>query len=172
MYDVSLQYSNDIHYVKAWMYAHRVIGNALVGYGYRPGRAFGWSLLVIVFGWFFFKLGYDWKLITPTGEKAYLVEKGGTLRYKNGKPQLAKDYPKFNALAYSVETFVPLLKLGMGEYWHPNANSDAPRDDGVFGKTVPKNFGSWLRCYMWLHIVLGWVLGTLWIGGLTKLLKT
>jgi hypothetical protein len=151
---------------------YRFFGNPLVGFGYRPGRAFGWSILVIALGWLFFKLGYDWKVVTPTGDKAYLVEKGGARRIKNGRPQLSEDYPKFNALVYSVETFVPLLKLGMGEYWGPNAKRDAPRDDGMLGKMAPKNFGSWLRCYMWLHIILGWFLGTLWIGGLTKLLKT
>jgi hypothetical protein len=74
---------------------------------------------------------------------------------------------------YSVETFVPLLKLGVGEHWAPNANLGLPLCTGVLVKIgFPSNYGSLLRYYMWLHIILGWILGTLWIGGLTKLLKT
>jgi hypothetical protein len=152
---------------------YRIFGNPLVGFGYRPGRAFGWSLLVIAIGWVFFQLGDDWKLFSPTGDTAYVVEKEGTRRFKNGRPQISKDYPKFNAFVYSVETFVPLLKLGVGEHWAPNANLGLPLCTGVLVKIgFPSNYGSLLRYYMWLHIILGWILGTLWIGGLTKLLKT
>jgi hypothetical protein len=102
-----------------------------------------------------------------------VVEKDGARRFKNGRPQISKDYPKFNAFVYSVETFVPLLKLGVGEYWAPNANLGAPLNSGMILKMgFPRNYGSMLRYYMWIHIILGGVLGTLWIGGLTKLLKT
>jgi hypothetical protein len=146
-----------ISWLFRWFW-YRNFGNALVGYGYRPGRAFGWSILVIVIGWLVFQVGYNSRLVTPTDNKAY-VEKDGTRRLKDGRPQISKDYPKFNGFVYSVETFVPLLKLGIGEHWSPNANLGGP-------------YGSLLRGYMWLHIILGWVLGTLWIGGLTKLLKT
>ena len=31
-------------------------------------------------------------------------------------------YPRFSAFIYSMETFVPLLKLAVGQYWIPNAN--------------------------------------------------
>jgi hypothetical protein len=155
-----------------WSWYH-IFGNPLVGFGYRSGRAFGWSLLVIALGWLFFQLGDDWKLFTPTGEKAYVVQKDGTRKFINGRPQVAEDYSKFNAFMYSVETFVPLLKLGIGEHWAPNANLGATLCKGVLVKMgFPRNCGSLLRDYMWVHIILGWVLGTLWIGGLTKLLKT
>jgi len=145
----------------------------LIGYGYRPWRAFRISLIVIVFGWIVFQLGYDWKLITPTRAEAYLVEKDGTKRLKNGKLQISEDYPKFNALVYSLETFVPLLKLGVSEYWTPNAKRGAPLDLGALNKHgFRTNWGSAIRDYMWLHIILGWVLTTLWIGALAGLVKT
>jgi hypothetical protein len=32
--------------------------------------------------------------------------------------------------------------------------------------------GAVLRWYFWIHIIAGWVLTTLWVGGLTGLLKT
>ena len=62
-------------------------------------------------------------------------------------------YPKFCPIAYSVETFVPFLKLGISQNWTPNS-------------------GSWLQTYLWLHIAAAWILTTLWVGGLTRLLKS
>jgi hypothetical protein len=95
-------------------------------------------------------------------------------------------YPKFNAFIYSLETFVPLVKLGLDEYWMPNANRGQDlhilrrkRTGEVrlpstreAGKLSALKVGSLLRCYYWFHITAGWVLTTLWVGGLTGLLKT
>jgi hypothetical protein len=39
-------------------------------------------------------------------------------------------------------------------------------------KLAPLKSGSLLRCYFWFHIIAGWILTTLWVGGLTGLLKT
>ena len=73
----------------------------------------------------------------------------------------------------TLETFVPLLKLGMSEYWTPNAKRGAPLDLGALNKHgFRTNWGSAIRDYMWLHIILGWVLTTLWIGALAGLVKT
>jgi hypothetical protein len=134
----------------------------IIDYGYHPWNAFVISLLVIVMGWSAFSVGYysKPKLITPTGDKAYVVEKDGTRRFKkDGKtPQVSPDYPKFNAFIYSLETFLPLVKFGISERWAPNANL------GIAGSV--------LRYYLWIHITAGWVLTTLWVGGLTRLIKT
>jgi hypothetical protein len=81
----------------------------LVGYGYRPWRAFWVSLSVIVLGWLVFWCGYHCRIITPLDEKAY----------KPGTPQLMDLYPRFNAFVYSLETFVPFLKLGISDHWTP-----------------------------------------------------
>jgi hypothetical protein len=78
---------------------------------------------------------------------------------KDGKtPQVSSDYPKFNAFVYSLETFLALVQFGIGERWTLNANL------GIAGSV--------LRYYLRIHITAGWVLTTLWIGGLTRLLKT
>ena len=129
---------------------------------------------MIGIGWLVFQFGYDWRLVTPTGDKAYLVEKDGTRRLsKNRTPQISEDYPKFNAFVYSAETFVPLLKLGIGEHWSPNAHLGAPLPLGMLAFLgFPRTWGSLLRYYLWFHIITGWVLTTLWVGGLTGLVKT
>jgi hypothetical protein len=161
-----------LHWRPEWLW-YGFFGK-VIDYGYRPWRAFYISLVVIAIGWFAFRVGYDWKLMTPTGSEPYPTEKQGkTTAEKDQQRTISPDYPKFNAFVYSVETFVPLLKLGIGERWAPNAHSGPPLNVGSLGYLgFPRTGGSLLRYYLWFHIVAGWVLTTLWIGGLTGLVKT
>ena len=132
----------------------------LIGYGYKPWYAFLISVVVIGVGSLIFSFGYRRRLITPTSEAAYGTE-GGT-------PQLLESYPKFNSLVYSLETFVPLVKMGVGDNWMPNANRGSWVGVDVVGFTT----GGLLRLYYWFHITAGWVLSALWVGALTGLVKT
>lgn len=122
-------------------------------------------------GWLVgFERGYHQNLITPTGEKAYVLEKDGMPQLpRTGRPKVIETYPKFNALVYSLETFVPLLKLGISERWTPNAKCGVTLNLGIAGSPTA---GSLLRYYLWLHIIAGWVLTTLWVGGLSGFVKT
>jgi hypothetical protein len=61
-----------------------------------------------------------------------------------------------------------VLKLGISDHWVPNANSGVPVNLGIAVSTT----GSLLRYYLWFHIIAGWVLTTLWVGGITGLVKT
>lgn len=135
----------------------------LIGYGYSPWRAFDISLIVIGIGWWLFRRGYRRGLVTPTGDTEYNVE-------KDGVHLSSTDYPQFDAFIYSLETFVPLVKLGIGEHWSPNANRNALAGDNRL--RFPPKTGRWLRCYLWFHIIAGWVLSALWVGGITGLAKT
>jgi hypothetical protein len=142
----------------------------IIAYGYHPWNAFVLSLVVVAIGSFLFGIGYNGKLVAPTGDKAYVIEKVGTRRsQKNGTLQISGDYPKFNAIVYSIETFVPLVKFGIADHWAPNANCGESIRLGILRLPRP---GMWLRYYLWLHIVAGWVLTTLWVGGLTGLVKS
>jgi hypothetical protein len=147
-----------LHWRPAWLW-YGVVGK-LIGYGYRPWRAFIISVIVIGIGWLVFDYGYNHDLVTPPEEKAY----------EAGTRQLTDLYPRFNAFVYSVETFVPFLKLGISEYWIPNATRPPPPPSG--NQHWQMTAGGLLRGYLWCHIIAGWVLTTLWVGGLTKLVKT
>lgn len=135
----------------------------IIGYGYSPWRGFGISLIVIAIGWFTFRSGYRRCLITPTGDTEFTITKDGV------HPSSA-NYPRFNAFVYSLETFVPLVKLGIDQYWAPNANRRAL--DSGDGLRFPPKTGGWLRGYLWFHVISGWVLSALWVGGITGLVKT
>jgi hypothetical protein len=72
----------------------------------------------------------------PTEEKAYVT--------KNGKRHLSEFQPKFDAFVYSLESFVPLVKLGVSDHWRPDPNRAEA-----------------LRNYLFLHMSFGWILSAL-----------
>jgi hypothetical protein len=82
---------------------------------------------------------------------------------------IRQNYPKFNSLTYSLETFLPLVKLQMADYWAPNANLGTKIIEFKFGIL---RLGGLLRFWLWIHTILGWVLTSLWVGRLTGLIKT
>jgi hypothetical protein len=158
----------------------------IIGFGYKPWRAFWISLVVIFLGWALFGCGYLSGLVTRAED-----------RDAKEDAKLLERYPKFSAFIYSLETFVPLLKLEVSQYWLPNANrgKEVPSLRKMMLKAVlwlpivrrkeywldklscklnvgPSTTGAWLRIYLWCHIIAGWVLTTLWVAGLTGLVKT
>jgi hypothetical protein len=144
-----------------WWY--RAFGRA-IGYGYRPWRAFAMSLAVIIVGAVLFATGFRNGLISPTSQR--ISRQLGTVATRG--TTFPDDYPVFNAFAYSLEAFTPLLKLDQTASWQPNANRGAPLV--ILG--LATTTGALLRYYLWAHITLGWVLTTLWIGAVSGLIKT
>jgi hypothetical protein len=68
-----------------------------------------------------------------------------------------RSYPSFNTWAYSADTLLPIVSLGMQEYWAP--------DDR-------KGWGGWsARAYLWVHIAFGWALSLLAVAGFSGLVK-
>jgi len=130
-----------------WWY--NVLG-ALIGYGYRPILPFGISLVVVVIGWGVFRAGK--KLMSPTSDTAEKIS-------------------AFSALLYSIESFIPLFRLDQAANWEPNVNRHEHFVVPLFGKSVPIS-GKFVRGYLVLHVIMGWVLTTLWVGGLTGLVRS
>ena len=59
--------------------------------------------------------------------------------------------PEFNPFVYSLDSFVPLIDFHQAKYRLPSA--------------------WWLRLYHWFHIGMGWSLSTLFVVGLTGLVR-
>ncbi len=110
-------------------------------------------LFWISLGWICFGIGRLTKVITPTHVDTYIK------KYK----RISEDYHKFNFLVYSVDMFIPLVNLHQVEYWLPNVNR------GTKNYKKLKYWSGFLRLYMWIHIVMGWVLTMLLVVGLTGL---
>jgi hypothetical protein len=147
---------------------HNVFG-WINGYGYKPWRAFFLSIAVIALGTLFFQLGYDSGLVSPSKETAYVRDATTQTIVPGRDRKMSDEYPKFNSLVYSLESFTPLLKLDQSANWMPNANR---ADYIVVRRGLIPFSGSFLRSYLWFHIIAGWVLTSLWVGGLTGLVKT
>jgi hypothetical protein len=133
---------------------YRLFG-PLIGYGYKPWRAFWLSLAVVLLGTAMFRLGANAGLMTPAKAEAYVDPRDTT--------KIAGFYPRLQPFMYSVDTFTPLISLDQADYWFPNADSGTTVSCGPLSITT----GSLLRSYMWFHIVAGWILSTLLFVGLT-----
>jgi hypothetical protein len=84
----------------------------LIGYGYRPSGAIGISGVVTLLGWILYRRSYLAGTIVPTDKDAFenfIPGIGTTSGY----------YPRFSALIFSLETSLPLVKLGQADKWGP-----------------------------------------------------
>jgi hypothetical protein len=139
------------------------------GYGYRPLRALALSVGMILLGAILFCGGYSSGLFSPTRDSAYEKDASGQFPRAIEQRKIAADYPVFNPIAYSMESFIPLLKFDQSANWQPNANRATVC--GMCEEKVTVS-GSVLRWYLWFHIVIGWVLTSLWVGAVTGVVKS
>ncbi len=108
---------------------HCVLGST-IGYGYRPWKAVWWIGSFILLGTCLFEYGFRIQQFQQEGSGVV---------------------PAFNAIMYSVDTFVPLVDFHQAKYQLPVL--------------------WWLRYYHWFHIFVGWVLTSLFVVGLTGLVR-
>jgi sRNA-binding regulator protein Hfq len=153
-------------YQSWWWY--NLVGK-FIGYGYAPWRAFCLSLGMIFLGTCLFYWGANHDLMSPTSENAYEKAPIGQVIDENGPKKMSEAYPAFHAFIYSLESFVPLLKLDQSAHWRPNANRGA--EVPFFRLWTPRS-GELLRDYLCVHIAAGWLLTSLWVGAITGLVKT
>jgi len=158
---------------RAWNF---VMG-LLIGHGYRPHKVLFYIIPLIAIGAGIFGFAHQDDFIHPSKERVYLEpcyrtsalvrnwekceEKGWShvkeVHSQNFDMWLPRDYPKFNAFAYSIDLFFPIVDLHQESYWLPLENSS----------------GNWpYRNLMWLYIALGWFLTTIGVIGLTGIVKT
>jgi hypothetical protein len=140
-----------------------------ISYGYKPERAISWFLSLIFIFWIIFHIGYKNGYFMQTQANQTLFSpsildsrmpawiKRILKRITTHLPQIQipqnkkiETYPKFFALIFSIETIVPLIKLGHNEFWKPIG---------------------WCRLFHWLLAFLGWILSSvlvIWLAGLVK----
>ncbi len=128
----------------------RYILRYTIAYGYRPWLALIWALGFLVGGAFIFQAAYLSGLMVPASAEVLVSEAYTRERI------LPPDYPPFEGWAYALDTFLPLVSLFLEEYWLP---------DGT------KPLGAAVRFYLWVHITAGWLLSSLFAGGLLGLVR-
>ncbi len=127
----------------------RILG-VTIGHGYRSGRALLWSLAFVIAGALIFGWANARGLMAPSSPEILtdpLYRAGGTI---------PPDYPRFDALFYSLDAFLPIVDLHQESFWLPDAG---------------KPFGALVRIYLWTHIAAGWLLSTLFVSGVTGLVR-
>ena len=149
---------------------------ATIGYGQIPGRALGWLLLLAAVGGVLSGLAYLGGAIVPNDKDAYKVfeERGYPPDY----------YPQFNPFIYSFEHSFPLVSLGVKDHWAPAPTttlgipvlqfsaSRALSDSDILGCHPFRLNVEWLiRWWVWLQVRIGWGLTTLFVAGLTGVVK-
>ena len=147
---------------------HWLLGKT-TSYGYEPWRVFKWMFFLWAFGAMFFSNAFHYDYMQPSKERVFLdtcfvpqpddtcenwIPAGR--RWAKDARYIPADYTEFNSLIYSLDTFLPIVDLHQENYWLPGL--DKP--------------WSWFnRAYLWLHIVLGWMLTSIGVAGLTGIIK-
>lgn len=120
------------------------------GYGYRLNRTFLLALVFILAGTLVFDIAYQNHAIVPASVDV-LVNKPYTEAH-----QPPPDYPKFDAFMYSFDVFIPIVDFKMEPFYLPKR--------GTFWGSV-----AWV--VMWIEIIGGWLLSTLFISAVASVIR-
>jgi len=137
-----------------------------IGYGYSSMRALWWLLALVIVGSVVYWRGYEAGSIVPTGKDAY-----DSFAAHKGLPA---NYEAFNALPYSLKNSFPLIKFGIQDKWAPGPDVLGTRREPVgwtsrfLLRIASPRFLRWFR---WLQICAGWILATLFVGGVTGVIR-
>ncbi len=116
----------------------------IIGYGYRPQNAFSLIVAVWFAGALFCVDASRHGAIVPTDKDAYV-------EFHAHKP-IPAYYPAFQPYVFSLENTFPLVKFGQADKWQPVS-------------------GSYVRWVTWIQTVLGWVLATLFVAGISGIVQ-
>jgi hypothetical protein len=154
-----------------------------IGSGYRPFRAGWWVAAFVLVGFFLFSWGQDAGVLTPTKDDGIVAiqSRSGTGLQDNA----LSVYQPFNGFIYSLETFLPLVDLQFAKHWLPCASCKPKNQVDLLThvrhwpfRWMPpwqhdfgEHFGKHLRWYFWFHILAGWFFTTMFVGGVTGLVR-
>jgi hypothetical protein len=126
-----------------------------IGYGHRPLLALFWSLGVVLLGWAMLSIGSRAGVMAPS--------------WPEHKPtEATKSHEELHPLLYSLDIFLPVVDLHQENYWWPDATVSGSVE--VFGRRI-RISGRFLRHYLWLQIMAGWLLSGIFIAGVTGLIR-
>ncbi|HYW71840.1 MAG TPA: hypothetical protein VE961_12450 [Pyrinomonadaceae bacterium] len=141
-----------------------------IGYGYFPLRAIWLLLGLVILGSLAYWNGYASGSIVPTDPKIFEQFD----KTCNSPP----NYEHFHSLVYSLENSFPLVKLGVQDKWVPASESPVSACQyGDWGEPKVASRAAFLasptvlRWFRWVQICFGWVLTTLFVGGVTGILR-
>ncbi len=147
---------------------YRYLGR-LIGYGYEPFRAIKIGLVIIVLGAFVFAIGAHRHLMAETK----LAER--VLSSEGESGIVSPTYPRFNALVYSLDVFLPFVDLNQVCYWIPGEKPSKPRISRnclMHIGPYKLKWSSVLHAYLWFQTLAGWTLCTLLAAAVTGIVQS
>jgi hypothetical protein len=112
-----------------------LVSRLTVGHGYRPQRSLAWITAFVVLGVVVFGKAKAEGLLVP---------------------ERPPEVTTFSAIAYSIDTFLPIIDLRQEKYWIASGV-------GLRGTLV--------QVYSWVHAACGWALSTLAVAAFSGILK-
>ena len=104
--------------------------------------------------------------MVPTEKEAYQ-----TYRCEDKPPAYYED---FSPIIYSLENSLPLVKLGQAEKWQPDPHPEVAVTCKYMSETGLGHQCAWtvfLPGFLWVQILLGWLLATLFVAGVTGIVR-
>jgi hypothetical protein len=123
----------------------------IVGYGYYPLRALAGLVLLVLIGFGVYLNARSSGAMVPRDEAAYAQFKA--------TGYAPKHYEPLSPFVYSLENSLPLVKLGQTDRWEPD-----PTPSSASSLLFSPRF---LFAFQRLQVLLGWILATLFIAGVT-----
>lgn len=138
-----------------------------VGYGYKPQYALYWGVIFVIIGMFLFDTGFDKGIMAPT-KNVYQVDRSvaQTINYSKLYQGPGFDKGYLNAFFYSLDVFLPVVDFNIGDNWVPTSNPLK-----LTQPASPEWWGRGLYIYRCLHIILGWVITTLFLAALSGIVR-
>ncbi|UJB72970.1 hypothetical protein HRE53_30015 (plasmid) [Acaryochloris sp. 'Moss Beach'] len=157
--------------LSCWGWVWNCILGHTVAHGYRPHQVLVFALGFVFVGTIMFSLGSpNWSasdLMSPSQVRPFTSPQPYESTISEQK-EVSNNYPAFNPLIYSIDTFVPIIDFHQQKYWLPNANKEIELQRNSFKIKIS---GSSLRWYLWFHITFGWIFTSLWVAGFTGLVR-
>jgi hypothetical protein len=141
----------------------------LIGYGYEPFRAIKIGLAIILGGAIIFTIGARRNLMAETK----LAEQ--ILSGEAQPGQVSPSYPRFNAIVYSLDVFLPFVDLNQVCYWIPGVKPHAMQKSRNCLMHIGPFSLKWsavLHCYLWFQTLAGWTLCTLLAAAVTGIVQS
>jgi len=142
----------------------------VVGYGYYPLRALAGLAILVLVGWAVFTGARASGAMVPRDENAYAHFKA------SGSPP--NHYEPLSPFVYSLENSLPLVKLGQTDRWGPDPtpgsqNAGLAASNGTPDPPNASLFSSprFLFAFQRLQVLLGWILATLFVAGVTGIVQ-
>lgn len=123
----------------------------VVGYGYYPLRALAGLVLLVFVGFGVYLGARGSRAMVPRDEAAYAQFKA--------TGHAPAHYEPLSPFVYSLENSLPLVKLGQTDRWEPDPSPSSSQSFLISPR--------FLFAFQRLQVLLGWILATLFIAGVT-----